>query len=101
VARALVAVERSRPDLMIVDAHLRDGSGISAVREIIRSGFVPDAFVSGEDCSAYATSPGSVAIEKPYHPTELAEAIQCVLTSDHVAPELSGPLGAAASDLNG
>ncbi|MEO3473499.1 hypothetical protein AAFN86_16655, partial [Roseomonas sp. CAU 1739] len=81
VARALVAVERSRPDLMIVDAHLRDGSGISAVREIIRSGFVPHIFVSGDDCRTLALRPGSAALEKPYRDTELAEAIQRVLSA--------------------
>lgn len=79
VADALVAADRSRPDLMIVDARLRDGSGISAVREIIRTGFVPHIFVSGDSCRAHAVWPGSVALEKPYRDTELAQAIQCVL----------------------
>lgn len=80
VAGALVAVERSRPDLMIVDARLRDGSGILAVREIIRSGFVPHIFVSGDDCRSLALRPGSAALEKPYRDTDLAEAIQRVLS---------------------
>lgn len=80
VAGALVAVERSRPDLMIVDVRLRDGSGILAVREIIRSGFVPHIFVSGDDCRSLALRPGSAALEKPYRDTDLAEAIQRVLS---------------------
>lgn len=81
VAGALTAAERSRPDLMIVDAQLRDGSGILAVREIIRSGFVPHIFVSGDDCRTLALQPGSAALVKPYRETELAEAIQRVLSA--------------------
>ena len=81
VAGALAAVERSRPDLMIVDARLRDGSGVLAVSEIILSGFVPHIFVSGDDCRTLALRPGSAALEKPYRDTELAEAIQRVLTA--------------------
>ena len=36
------------PDLMIVDVRLRDGSGISAVEEILTAGWIPHVFVSGE-----------------------------------------------------
>jgi CheY-like chemotaxis protein len=91
VAGALAAVERSRPDLMIVDARLRDGSGISAVREIIRTGFVPHIFVSGDNCQAHTLGPGSAALEKPYRDTELAQAIQSVLGA--VSAGTAGPEG--------
>lgn len=91
VADALAAADRSRPDLMIVDARLRDGSGISAVREIIRTGFVPHVFVSGHNCRAHALWPGSVALEKPYRDTELAQAIQCVLGAASLCT--TGPKG--------
>lgn len=79
VAGALAAAERTRPDLMIVDARLRDGSGILAVKEIIRAGFVPHVFVTGDSLRTLELPPGSAALEKPYRDTELAEAIQCVL----------------------
>lgn len=81
VAAALAAAEQCRPDLMIVDARLRDGSGILAVREIIRAGFVPHVFVSGDDCRTLALRPGSAALEKPYRDIDLAEAIQRVLNA--------------------
>ncbi len=50
-AGAVAAAARYKPDLMIVDARLRDGSGVSAVEEILRTGWVPHVFVSGETSS--------------------------------------------------
>ena len=47
-AGAVAAAVRCRPDLMIVDAHLLEGSGASAVAVILRAGFVPHVFVSGD-----------------------------------------------------
>jgi CheY-like chemotaxis protein len=40
-ADAVAAAVRCRPDRMIVDGRLRDGSGVSAVNHILRTGFVP------------------------------------------------------------
>src|ERR1700687_6183972 len=45
---------RCNPDLMIVDARLCDGSGVSAVEEILRTGWVPHVFVSGETSTIQA-----------------------------------------------
>ncbi len=72
----VVAAIRCRPDLMIVDVRLGDGSGISAVDEIIRSGFVPHIFVTGDTMSVAVRGLGSVVIEKPFHEPELIAAIQ-------------------------
>nr|WP_249120265.1 response regulator [Plastoroseomonas hellenica] len=80
-ADALAAAARCRPDLMIVDARLRHGSGVSAVKEIIRTGFVPHVFVSGDNLRSQALWPGAVVINKPYRDVELARAIQCVLSA--------------------
>ncbi|BDG70465.1 response regulator [Roseomonas fluvialis] len=87
VAQALVAVRCVRPDLMIVDKRLRDGSGVAAVQQISLAGFVPHVFVSGETCSVVAPRPGSVTLEKPYVIAELAHAIQTVL-SDFPSPSV-------------
>src|SRR6185295_18685629 len=45
---AVAAANRCRPDLMIVDQVLHDGSGVGAVEEILRERFVPHVFVSGD-----------------------------------------------------
>src|SRR5271167_3062294 len=47
-AEAVAAADRCRPGLMIVDALLGNGSGISAVATILRTGPVPHLFVTGD-----------------------------------------------------
>ena len=46
-AGAVAAADKCKPDLMIVDARLGEGSGVSAVEKILRRRFVPHVFVSG------------------------------------------------------
>jgi CheY-like chemotaxis protein len=78
-ANAVAAAVRCKPDLMIVDARLGDGSGVSAVKEILRAGFVPHVFVSGETSSIQAQRPDAVVIQKPFREPDLARAIQRAL----------------------
>ena len=75
-ADAVAAAIRCRPDLMIIDVRLGDGSGISAVEEILRAGPVPYMFVSGDISSVRTLRPGTVIIQKPYREPDLANAIQ-------------------------
>jgi CheY-like chemotaxis protein len=76
---AVASAVRCRPDLMIVDVRLGDGSGISAVEKILRTGPVSHMFVSGDVSSIRALRPGTVVMQKPYREPELAQAIQRVL----------------------
>lgn len=69
------AALRCRPDLMIVDATLDDGSGIEAVAEILRAGYIPHLFATGDAQLARTLAPQSVVIRKPYVEHQLAEAI--------------------------
>jgi DNA-binding response OmpR family regulator len=78
-AGAVAAAARCNPDLMIVEARLRDGSGVSAVEEILRAGWVPHVFVSGETSSVHALSPGAIVIQKPFRDIDLDHAIQRAL----------------------
>jgi two-component system, response regulator PdtaR len=78
-AGAVAAAARCNPDLMIVDARLRNGSGISAVEEILRAGWVPHVFVSGETSSVHALRPRAIVIQKPFRETDLNRAIQRAL----------------------
>ena len=75
-ADAVTAAVQYRPDLMIVDAQLGDGSGVSAVEKILRSGFVPHLFVSGDTSRVLALRPDAVVIQKPFRESDLARAIQ-------------------------
>jgi CheY-like chemotaxis protein len=78
-ADAVATALRCKPDLMIVDARLGDGCGVSAVEEILRAGPVPHVFVSGDALSVQRLKPGAVVIQKPFHESDLARAIQQVL----------------------
>jgi two-component system, response regulator PdtaR len=78
-AAAVTAAAQYRPDLMIVDVRLSDGSGISAVEEIRRTGPVPHLFVTGDISRVEALRPGAVVIQKPFQEADLARAIQRAL----------------------
>ncbi len=76
---AIAAATLYKPDLMIVDATLGEGTGVSAVEEILRSGFVPHVFVSGDAASVRAITPSAIVMQKPFRDVDLARAIQSVL----------------------
>jgi two-component system, response regulator PdtaR len=78
-AGAVAAAVRFRPNLMIVDMRLGDGSGVAAVEEILRTGPVPHLFVSGDTSSVRALRPGAVVIQKPFRESDLARAIRRTL----------------------
>jgi DNA-binding response OmpR family regulator len=76
---------RHAPDLMIVDAGLRERNGISAVEEIDRTGPIPHLFISG-DATRVRTlvRSGTVVLQKPFHEAELTRAIQRTLEAGGV-----------------
>jgi CheY-like chemotaxis protein len=76
---AVAAAIRGKPDLLIIDAGLRDGSGISAVEQICDSGFIPHVFVSGDISRIKASRPAAVAVQKPFREFDLIRAIERAL----------------------
>jgi two-component system, response regulator PdtaR len=78
-ADVVAAAARHRPDLMIIDGRLFDGNGVSAVEKILRIGFIPHVFVSGDRSGILARRPGAVVIQKPFGESDLAWAIQRAL----------------------
>jgi DNA-binding response OmpR family regulator len=78
-ADAVAAATRSRPNLMIVDVQLGDGSGVSAMTEILRGGPVPHVFVSGDISLIRAQQPDAVILQKPFRETELDQAMKRAL----------------------
>ncbi len=76
---AIAAAERYQPDFMIVDGSLQVGSGLAAVAEIQRGGFVPHLFVSGDGARIAAKIPNGNILQKPFRTAELGAAIQRVL----------------------
>jgi DNA-binding response OmpR family regulator len=80
-ANAAGAAWRWRPDLMIVDVGLGEASGIAAVKEILRSGFVPHVFVTGDTVRGTPLGPETVLIQKPFRVSDLERAIQLALAA--------------------
>jgi two-component system, response regulator PdtaR len=81
VANAVAAASHWSPDLMIVDVGLGEASGIAAVKEILRSGFVPYVFVTGDKVKGMPLGPDAVLIQKPFRVSDLDQAIQRALTA--------------------
>ena len=76
---AISAAALFKPDLMIVDGALRKGSGLVAVREILREGFIPHVFVSGDVSAIQRQIPDAIVVQKPFLDHDLARAIQRAL----------------------
>jgi DNA-binding response OmpR family regulator len=81
VDAAVAAARRCHPDLMIVDIGLGEGSGVSAVREVLREGFVPHVFVTGDLIRDLSLGPDAVLIQKPYRGPDIVAAISLALTA--------------------
>jgi DNA-binding NtrC family response regulator len=77
---AIAAAMRCKPDLMLVDIHLADGNGMSAVTEILRHGFVPHVFYSGDISGVRESCPHAIALQKPFRVSQLAQAIDRALS---------------------
>ena len=72
---AVAAAERDKPHMLIVDAWLHKGSGVTAVDQIQRRGIVPHIFVTGDSRGVLALKPNAVVLEKPFTEAMLAAAI--------------------------
>ena len=77
---AVAAASRSRPDLMIVDANLQNGSGIGAVDKITSSGKISHIYVTGDAQTVKILKPDATVLQKPYFELDLVLAIQAALT---------------------
>jgi hypothetical protein len=73
---------------MIVDEHLREGSGVSAVERILRKGPVPCVFISGAPMDVGRF--GMKVLRKPFLEDDLVRAIRYVVGSAH-APAVLRP----------
>jgi CheY-like chemotaxis protein len=78
-AEAVSAAAIQKPDLMIVDARLGAGSGLTAMDEILLTGYIPHLFVSGNIAKVRAQKPDAMMLQKPYRDTELARAMESAL----------------------
>jgi two-component system, response regulator PdtaR len=82
VSGAVAAVEKHTPELLIVDAWLKDGSGISLIDKVCRKGHIPHLFVTGDVARIRLARPHAVMIQKPYQIVELEAAIQRAIVAE-------------------
>lgn len=79
-AAAVTIAAEYKPDLLIVDAGLTSGNGISAVDAILASRAVPHFFTTGDALKVRLLRPDAIILEKPFYETDLADAIELALT---------------------
>jgi CheY-like chemotaxis protein len=83
---AVAEAARHKPGLMIVDQHLREGTGMSAVDRISRTRPVPCVFLSGSPLQPSRRA--TMVLLKPFREEDLARAIESVVCcSDALARE--------------
>jgi two-component system, response regulator PdtaR len=75
-AGAIEAAARWHPDLMIVDAELRDGNGFEAMKSVLTSGPMPHIFMSGTVTGT--GNPYGPLLRKPFGEKDLMRAIESV-----------------------
>jgi CheY-like chemotaxis protein len=83
-SEAVAAASDLMPEMMIVDAQLREGSGLGAVDRIQHGFLVAHVFVSGDALPIRTLRPCATVIQKPYFEADLTCALQCAL--DAAAP---------------
>jgi CheY-like chemotaxis protein len=77
---AVADAVRHKPGLMIVDEHLREGSGMAAVGRILRDGPVPCVFIGG--APMLSGKPNRQVLQKPFLEADLIRAIGRVVAYD-------------------
>lgn len=73
---AIAAAAQCHPDLIIADVRLQDGSGIDAIAEILKSGFTPHIFASGDVLERAKLHPAAGILQKPFNDRQLMHAIE-------------------------
>lgn len=76
---AVAKAASCQPDLMIVDAGLIEGDGVSAMNTILKTRFVRHLFVTANARQVHQLRPDAVILQKPFFVPELIHAIERAL----------------------
>jgi DNA-binding NarL/FixJ family response regulator len=96
VADAVEAIERERPDVVLLDVHMPDGGGVEVIRRAAAEGLRPCFLAlsvsdAAEDVIAVIRAGARGYVTKNIAPDELAEAVRRVHGGDAVfSPRLAG-----------
>jgi DNA-binding response OmpR family regulator len=78
-AEAVTAAFRHKPDLLVIDAWLRDGSGVSVAKKVCDPIFIPHLFISGDIAGIKVSKPDAIVVQKPFREADLDYAIRRAL----------------------
>jgi len=78
---AVAAADRLKPDLLIVDVHLREGTGLHAVSTILKTGFVPHIYTTGDRTISGELTAGAIVLQKPFLDAALTQAISAAMAT--------------------
>ena len=78
---AVEAAARLKPDLLIVDRHLKQGSGVVAVARILKEGLVPHIFMTGDRLVRDEVPANAIILQKPFRDADVGEAINAAMPS--------------------
>ena len=78
-AEAVLQAKKHHPDLMIVDAGLRIGCGVSAVATISKKQRIPYIFITGNAQKVQSLDHDAIILEKPFFMPDLVSAIEQAL----------------------
>lgn len=78
-AGTVAAALRYRPDLLLVDVRLGNGSGVAAVEEIHRTWPIPHVFMSADTPTVQALKPVAAVLQKPFREVDLSRAVDRAL----------------------
>ena len=84
-SEAVAAALDLKPEMMIIDVHLREGSGLGAVDRIENRTRIAHVFISGDTLPIQTLRPWATMIQKPFFEAELTRAIQRALDAAAVA----------------
>jgi two-component system, response regulator PdtaR len=73
---AVAVAGRQKPDIMIIDAYLREGNGLDAITTILAFGPMPHILVSGDAKSVRLRYPHATVLQKPYFEVDLILAMR-------------------------
>jgi len=74
-ANAVLEARRTRPDLIVTDMNLGNGTGFDAIAAICREQPTPHIFISADPTAVRGVQPDAIVLEKPFHYTDLERAI--------------------------
>jgi CheY-like chemotaxis protein len=87
---AIAAAARHAPDLMIVDANLQMGSGVSAMNAILRLTAMPHIFMTGGSRLGIPTN--AILLQKPFATAGLKAALDKAASQIAAAPPCNAPI---------